>query len=304
MKFFNLKNAVVLTVLVAVFAFHSSVIYAKEIPAETLAKISTFTDVKMSPDGNYIASMRPVKGKKYLIIESIDPAIKKQTAVFNPAKATVSRYMWLNDDRLAVSVYYNRVFRGVTYREWRLLAIGKDGKKVINLVKEENGRGAQAGLFNIVSILPDEENYILVESYGTITKLTSKTGTSNVSGVYKVNIKTGKRKIVTSHKNIDSWYADHEGNVRLAFGGVGTKIKVVMRGKGGGGWKTLDRYDRITGNAKYDVAGFSPEENIIYVGSELNNEPYAFYKYDLINKQYGEKLFGKENIQEIGRAHV
>lgn len=286
MKFFNLKNAVVLTALSAVFAFHSSVIYAKEIPVETLAKIRSFTGVRMSPDGNYIASMRPVKGKKYLIIESIDPAIKKQTAVFNPAKATVSSYMWLNDDRLAVSVYYNKVFRGTTYREWRLLAIGKDGKKVVNLAKTKDGGGAQANISDIKSILPNDKDSIVVQIGGS---------------VFKVNVNTGRRGSRLSGSNQGGgWYADHEGNVRLGFSSVGTSVKVMMRGKDGGGWKTLDRYDTVTGRADYDVEGFSPIENIIYVGSEVGNEPYSYYKYDLIKKEFTEKLFGKENIQATG----
>ncbi len=294
----NIKKvmAVFLTALIAIYSFQSAMVHAKEIPAETLAKIRKFSGVRISPDGNYIASMRPVKGKEYLIIESIDPSIKKETVVFNPAKATVNRYMWVNNDRLAVSVYFNKKWRGSPYRESRLLAVGKDGKNVINLAKEEGGRGAQAGLGSIVSILPNDDEYILVESYGGVSKLAAKARTNRVNGVYKVNVNTGKRKIVSSSKNIDSWYADHEGNVRMGYGGVGTAVKVVLRGKEGGAWKTIDRFDSITGNSEYDVAGFSPDENIIYVGSELNNTPYAYYKYDLTTQEFGEKLFGQDNI--------
>jgi hypothetical protein len=71
---------------------------------------------------------------------------------------------------------------------------------------------------------------------------------------------------------------------------------VVLRGKDGGAWNTLERYDLVTGNAEYNVKGFSPDENIIYVGSEVNGQPYAYYKYDLAKQEFGEKLFGKDNI--------
>ncbi|VAV94014.1 hypothetical protein MNBD_ALPHA01-144, partial [hydrothermal vent metagenome] len=119
--------------------------------------------------------------------------------------------------------------------------------------------------------------------------------------VYKVNIYTGKRgKLLSGSNTGGGWYADHEGNVRLGFSGVGTSVRVMMRGKSGGGWKTLDRYDTITGRAQYNVQGFSPEENIIYVGTELGDSPYAYYKYDLIKREFGEKLFGKDDIQATG----
>ncbi|VAV89183.1 prolyl oligopeptidase family protein, partial [hydrothermal vent metagenome] len=119
--------------------------------------------------------------------------------------------------------------------------------------------------------------------------------------VYNVNIKTGKRgKRLSGSNTGGNWYADYEGNVRLGFSGFGTAIKVMMRGKNGGGWKTIDRYDRVTGNARYDVIGFSPEENIIYAGSEVGGAPYAYYKYDLIKREFVEKLFGKDNIPTSG----
>ncbi|VAV97863.1 hypothetical protein MNBD_ALPHA02-1311, partial [hydrothermal vent metagenome] len=244
----NIKKTIVamLAVLTTVFAFHTTVSNAKEIPAETLAKIRSFSGVSMSPDGNYIASMRPVKGRKYLIIESIDPALKKQTSVFNPAKATVSSYMWLNNDRLAVSVYYNKTFRGTPYREWRLISVGKNGKNIVNIAKNKNSGGAQANLSDIKSLLPNDNDHAIIQIGGS---------------VYNVNIKTGKRgKRLSGSNTGGNWYADYEGNVRLGFSGFGTAIKVMMRGKNGGGWKTIDRYDRVTGNARYDVIGFSPEE--------------------------------------------
>ncbi len=298
----NIKKipAIIMAGLAMIIVFSATNLSAKEIPAEVLAKIASFTNVEMSPDGNYIASLRPVNGRKYLVIESIDPDIKKTTSVFNPAEATVGNYMWLNDDRLAVSVYYNRTHRGAAYREWRLLAVGKDGKNIINLAKGNGGRAAQATLWNIKSILPNDADNILVQVRELENALRRKNDVIAAS-VYKVNVNSGKRKkVARGQKNINDWYADIDGNVRLGYGIVGTSMKVVMRGKGGGGWKTMARFDSVTGNVEYDVEGFSPDENIIYVGSAVGGAHYAFYKYDLAKQAFGEQLFGKENIPVTG----
>ncbi len=264
------------------------------ISAEAFGQRENFLKIKLSPNGNRMASLRSYKGKISLVTQSLDPSVNGQSYVTTFKEGEFKWFRWLNNDRLAVSIRFPSRRYGSDSIETRLFAQDWDRKNPINLIKRQKRmrsreltRWVSQLQDDVVSFLPDDPDHILLALDGDRV---------NYPDVYKINVHTGDRaRVVKSRASVMDWMADKKGVVRLGISQYKSKNRLIYREDEGESWKTIAKYDVIDDDIPFHPVGFSPDPKVIYV-SKLNEKGFqAYYKYNLERGEFGEKIAGKDD---------
>ncbi len=263
------------------------------VSTSAFGQLENFKSIKLSPDGNRMASLRPYKGKISLITQSMDPAEKGQWYVIEIDSGEYNWFKWLSNDRLAVSVRFPDKQNGVIYTSTRLFALDWNKKNPINLVKTQRRQGFRTTVKvrsqfqdGIVSLLPDDPDHILLALDGE---------RQNYPFVYKVNIHNAKRnRVVKVASNITDWMADKKGVVRIGFAAYKTNSRIIYRESADDKWKEIANYDQVDDEEPFRPVGFSPDPKIIYVSKSDEKGFNAYYAYNYETKEFVEKIVGKE----------
>ncbi len=278
------------------FSIAPAAAYAQAKPsisAEAFGQLPSFKSIKLSPDGNRMASLRNYKGKTTLITQSMDPAEKGEWHAIAFDEGEYKWFKWLTNDRLAVSVRIPVNENGVKYITTRLFALDWDKKNPINLIKTQrrtgkNIRNRVMSQFQdkVVSFLPDDPDHIL---------LALDHERVNHPFVYKVNIHNGKRNIhVKIASSIDRWMADKKGVVRLGFGGHKVNNRIIYRESKAAAWQEIANYDAVKDDAPFHPVGFSPDTKIIYVSVTAENGFEAIFGYNIETEEFVKKVASQE----------
>src|SRR5258707_15465405 len=120
-------------------------------PVETFFKNWEFKEMTLSPDGNYLAFLRPYE--KRMNIGVIDLRTKQSRLVTTVSARDIYRYWWTSNDRL--------LFRMVDkdgYEEGGLFAVNRDGSRPSTLIPAGDYRT------RVLDLLENNDNEILVTS--------------------------------------------------------------------------------------------------------------------------------------------
>ncbi|VAV98204.1 hypothetical protein MNBD_ALPHA01-801 [hydrothermal vent metagenome] len=260
------------------------------ISAEAFGQLENFKSIKLSPDGNRMASLRNYRGKITLITQSMDPAEKGQWYVISVDEGEYKWFKWLTNDRLAVSVRFPDSDPGIQYSTTRLYAIDWNKQNPKNLVKSRRARSQFQD--RLVSRLPDDPDHILLA-------LDDKR--QNYPYVYKINIHTAKRKrVVTIASHITDWMADKKGVVRIGFGHYKTRNRIIYRQSADDPWEKIADYDAVDDQKPFHPLGFSPDPKVIYVSKADENGFQAIYAYNYEMREFIEKIAGQDGADISG----
>ena len=268
------------------------------VSAEAFGQIENFKSIKLSPNGNRMASLRPYRGRVTLITQSMDPAEKGQWHAIAIEKGEYNWFKWITNDRLAVSIRYREAKTGVKFTSTRLFAIDWDKKNPINLVKKQRRQGFRTGLRevsqfqdDIVSLLPDDPDHIL---------LALDWEKEFNSFVYKINIHNAKRqRAVTIASHIVNWQADKNGVVRIGYGARKHHSRIIYRESANDEWHEIANYDEGEDKAPFKPVGFSPDPKVIYVSKPAEKGFKAIYAYNYETKEFIEKVASKDGADVI-----
>lgn len=149
---FGSKLRSVLAVHFTTFIFVISLTSAAEavrlIPAEEFGKLPVLSQVRISPNGNAIAMLKPIAGKNQLIILSLDGSAQPNSADFDEFDARSVR--WINDDYVLVvaTKATERVMGGTHYKstDSRMISVHRSGAHPpAIMMKPDNGVGVLQG---------------------------------------------------------------------------------------------------------------------------------------------------------------
>jgi hypothetical protein len=211
------------------------------------------TSGTLSPNGKYFAAMVPASGAQCAIEEDDDPQAARVLLVIDletntptvlsgtKSNARLVGFSWLSNSRIS---FYRQPSRGVdTYSLW---AINIDGTKPKLLVpgKVEDGYFAYAG---IQDVMEDDDDHILISYNERRPKYRD---------IYKLNIYTGKLKIVAKDPVIDGqtslgWAIDQQGVVRGYYAVKGLNYYLYHRNDADADFELLRTF-------KFQEASFSP----------------------------------------------
>ncbi len=193
--------------LLAVVAFGATTASAEEIPLKDFWKHSEFEQIRISPDGKYLAATVPDEETRALVIFTRENRAITGVARFAD-KRQVGAFTWVNKDRVAftMSDRAGRLVRPVPRGE--LLFMRADGKD-----KASYAGGSRGSL--LTRTLRDGSDYVVVTDY-----LPSQKHEQADVVLYRVNAKTAKgQKLAFSPVSNAAFLTTREGEPRVVSGG-------------------------------------------------------------------------------------
>ncbi len=283
---FMRKINVLATLLFSLITTLSTQSYAnanKELPISTYGNLPLFSQLELSPNGKSLAVVRNIKGELVLTVINLKTREQKNLLKADNLDVKLNWHTWASDDVIIFSAGYTSKNRTIKYTETRLFKYDLSlNDKMQLVVKPRKSRNEIYAQFqdSIISFLPEQPNKILMSiAYDR----------ANLPSVYEVNLKTNKRKRIQSARtNIQHWYADQQGKVRIAQGKDETQIFYQLYDTKGNKQRDLWSYE-VFEKEVIHILGFDKDPNILYVRA-LNNGRYAVFTVDLSDKLLSKKL--------------
>jgi dipeptidyl aminopeptidase/acylaminoacyl peptidase len=191
-------------------------------PAQ-LAAESEYQDAKISPDGKHIALVISKDGRRKLAVVKSSNFKAVGGADFGD-KEEVGEIYWANNERIVIEVLINEPWDDRARFYGELYAIDYNGKRGVMLYGHRAGersigtkmpkRGGIVGHAEIISLLPNEEDQILISS-----RPQSANG-GRTATVHRLNVKSGKMSnmVAGSPMSYGKFMADNSGSVKIAYG--------------------------------------------------------------------------------------
>lgn len=269
-------------------------VQAAPAPLEVYAALPGVSSARLSPDGKLLALIAPVKGLNTLVVWDLDGKEKSRTLPtgdFEP-----EWFVWKSNQRLIAGLrsYSMRLPMEPTI-DTRLIALDADGNKGIPLVNADLFKTYIPQIQDkIVSLLPSDENHILMELPAIQRNLQFHTETSGTTQygrldseikypeVVRVDVNTGHLETIAhQHGKVVSWNADAAGNVRLGREINGKQIDFQVRGLAEDSWHTIQSFEINKGRVFRPVAFVDGDPNRLYVLSNHDKGFTALYEFDV-----------------------
>lgn len=177
---------------------------AAEIPTADFARDPIFRNMKISPDGEYVAANAIVENRAQLVL--IRLADRKGVRVNAYEDTEVSDFWWVGP---------HRVMYTATLRTGALVEPQPIGELFVTDADGEHNKsiyGAESHAGEFLSRLPDDPNHALIRSLPYERK-------EPYTQVLEIDLRTGSNHVVAKAPiRLADFLADHAGHVRVAWG--------------------------------------------------------------------------------------
>jgi len=206
------------------------------IAIEAFAKIPFIEKASLSPNGKFIAGLVGINGSQRITMFPLRRDNGKTVTVAVPDGMQVNNIRWIGNDNITINL---TVLQKVQDDDWylsRVIALNRNTSKMTKLLWELNGQNTS----DILWIPKDDSKEILMAGQDSIYSNRDNFWPT----VYKVNVETGKKKVVLRGKSgVLNWGADNNGNIRLGVG-YNDRLKtshIFYAKEGSKNFKTIDR---------------------------------------------------------------
>ncbi|WP_408952974.1 alpha/beta hydrolase family protein [Lysobacter sp. Hz 25] len=264
------------------------------VDVEAFVKPDTFTDVKLSPTGEFYAASVPMEDETALVI--FTRADMKRTGTFRVGKNNhVDDFWWVSPTRVLIGMAQKLGSRDAPIPTGELFAINANGTGADVLIGyrvQSRGAGTRiqpkkvedvAGF--LVDDLPADDKGVVIsvqqfsaDAYTRAERLDTITGQRN-------------RLAIAPVRNA-RYMTDNAGVVRFALGfGTDLRRKLFYRADEKAEWVLLgsDTQDEVMDHP----IGFSADDSVAYFQSEQTQGPDAIVAYDLATRTRKEVLRDK-----------
>jgi dipeptidyl aminopeptidase/acylaminoacyl peptidase len=253
----------------------------KLIPIHDFFKTPEKSVFKISPDGRYLAYLKPYKEKQNLFIQSLADGRERMATSFTDN--SVRDYFWTFNNQLV----FNQDITEAD--EFKMYALDVNTLQARTLLTQTQTR---IRLLNRNRKQPD-----------VITIIMNKRNPANFD-VYKLNIKTGALDLyIANPGNITEWYPDNDGKIRLAKATDGIDETILYRASEQTPFKAI-----IKNNFKnrVDPVAITDKGNSFYAISNVKRDKAALVE---INASTGleEKVIyasAKADIMDVGYSRT
>lgn len=223
-----------------------AVLHAQPVSLASLAKHAQYKDVKISPDGQYLAETGVINGQTVLAL--IHLADKKGTLV-RPREEDddVTSFHWVSPTRVVYSIGTRVGGYDAPLPTGELFAVNADGTGAGMLYGYRLGgmstgshikhAVAERGTARFIAAIPDDPNHMLVS-----VSLWHEAGfEEDLPVAYRMAVRDGiKTKIITAPMRGMAFVADHQGRIRFAYGETNDgDWKVYQHPLDGDGWQLM-----------------------------------------------------------------
>ena len=250
-------------------------------PLRHFAEFSTWSDIKISPTGRYLAGIvnneSGLAGSKLVVIDTASRKYLHEVKM--TGRAFVIRFLWANDERLIAWEGSKSGISESPYPTGNIIAVNVDGKKKRWIYGSGKQSKSHVSRFSgrsgasVAHRLPEDDKHVLMQVYtagreGAHTRLV------------KLNIYTGREQsLATSPIKNASLAVDGDGELRYAFGSDiddNEDFKVFERS--GDDWKLIRQVAKYGG--QFSPQGFTPDNKSMYVLDNIYSDRESLYLYD------------------------
>ncbi len=266
--------------------------WAQPVPApaavEIFANPASMQAISLSPTGEYVAYLSPLKGRQHLVIQKTRPAAGERPVVFGPPdEAEIIQIDWVNEERLILSAMATKKVptgQGIRpVRFQRLIAINRDGSNAKVLLN----RGAETGRYYLLSTpilqFVDRENILAL----------FPTSGQPEPDVVRLNVYTGQySRVRRAMRNLSEYVPDPTGQVRIAstYNDRTGMMTYLRRDSADDSYRPMRQADIIR-HGIFNVLGFSRDGAQLYVASSVKgNDRSGIHTYDLEKDELGPRL--------------
>jgi len=241
------------------------------IPLEDFFRKPDKIALRLSPDGRSLAWLEPWERRLNLTVQDLtDGTTRRVTAA---SERDIGGYVWVSGERL---VYVQDTGGDENFR---LFAVGRDGRNPIDLTPFDGVK------CDIVDDLEQDDDHILFQM---------NRRNPEVFDVYRLNVHDGSMSLVGENPgNIQSWFTDHNGELRLAMTTDGVNTSLLFRETEADEWRIVATYD-FKEYARPQL--FTFDNRAIYVASNLGRDAMAIAEYDLVLGQETNVLFEHDEV--------
>ena len=268
-----------LRLCLTLLAFAALPAVAREVPIADFFRHSEFTDLQISPTGEFLTVSVPQDDRTILAV--LRTADKSVVAKWDyGARMHVNSVQWVNDERFMVRVAEKKGAFDYMVGTPDMHFANADGSRRMSV--------PLGGTYALVDMLRKDERNILVQR------------TVERANLFKLDVYTGKMaKVAVSPVEYGTFAIDHDGKVRFAFGQTDDGKKAqTWRYNGTNDWTLFDEADALEGSLRQPV-GFSADNSKVYFRSSSDGKPEGIVEYDIQNKQERE-LFRHEYVDVGG----
>ena len=238
------------------------------IPLQDFFKKSEIAKVRISPNGKYLAYLKPYKKRMNIHVRTIG-VTNSEKRLTSQTDQDIASFFWKEDDTLI----FGRDFDGdENIQFFRVSAEGKNERSLTPF------KGVRHEIVDDLEDVSKEE--ILISS----NKRDSK-----VFDVYRLNVKTGDIKLVAQNPgSFDLWKVDHKGQLRVATSLEGVNEVVYYRDTEKEEFKMIMKTHFI--DSFYPLM-FDFKNESLYVLSDLNRDTKALQLFNPKTKKVLKTIF-------------
>lgn len=250
--------------------------------------------IALSPNGKYIATSVPNKGRMNLAV--VDLSARSINVLTSFENFDVAHFEWVNNKRLVFSLgNVNEPRNGSHQRGGGLYAIDRDGTNPRVLTESaatqgSEGRHIYRGL-SYLGPVPDDG----AESDDVLAL--SNERSIRIADVVRVNTRTGRKQLLTAQVpgDVEEWVLDHDAVPRVAITHPsGTKTTVYYRDNADSPWQEIHRAELGRDSFEPDYLNFIPlafdfDNRTLYVATNQGGrDRAAIFKFDPATKKLGD----------------
>ncbi len=242
-----------------------------------------FTQMKLSPNGEWIAALTSVNKRRNLAVLSVDDNLA--VPITNARRTDISDFYWITNERLVylIDIDGNEAFG--------LFAIDRDGSNWRELVGPRDGVQVFPRQVLPLDRLERDPDHMLV---------TDNERRKLYPDVFRLNIHNGRMTREAPNPGyVTDWITDHAGIVRVGIGSTDNPrdlvTQIVYRDSVDDDWRVLTEFSQFDEHG-FTPLGFSADNRTLYVRSDIGRDTQALYTYDPAVGALGELVFGHTEV--------
>ncbi|MEM8816305.1 MAG: S9 family peptidase [Pseudomonadota bacterium] len=270
----------------------------ERIATENFAALPDFRYVRLSPDGSRVAAIANIvrdefKGK-VLLQKELSTGERTLLMSLPDGDFKMNWIRWASNEKLLVSFRTRESQLGTPFTSTRMLVIDVDSKESASVIsKAALHRADRLPQFQdrVVDLMPDDDEHILLQA---------DLQGPNKHGVYRVNLNTGRLKIIRrGREGVYSWLTDRQHRVRVGIYEDGTTRRVYEQDVDGKNWRMLWEYEALSEDSVRPM-GFAADPDILYI-SAYHEGRQAVFRVNLADPALQKELvFADDKLDVSG----
>ena len=249
----------------------------KTIPMEDFFKNPQVGSYLISPNGQYLAFLKPYKKRMNIFVQDADQT-KPARRITHQLDRDINTFFWKGNE----TILFLRDFGGdENFHIFKASINGTDEKDLTPFKKTKS---------KIIDDLADiDPTHILID----LNKRDKK-----VFDAYRLNIKTGHIKMIAKNPgNFAQWFTDHNGQLRMALSSDGANTSLYHRDSEKEDFKRV-----LTTNFKDALSPifFTFDNKNIYALSNLNRDKAAIVIFDPKTGKETEVIYKRTDVDVRG----